>query len=119
MASIREMIDLLEDAPETGMLSAQALATMLPDIENVQMFASGLLKIEQGQQDSLFITEIKELAHAFSSLVKLPREQKMLVIEKMMPVQQRMVNNSQSDQSGNPSNSGASGSQPLAIAKAR
>ena len=83
---MRDMIKLFEDVPVAGLLPAQDIAVLLPEVQNRKLFASGVLKIEQSQPQNLTIPEIRELANAFISLIRLPDKQKMQVIQKMYPV---------------------------------
>lgn len=69
-------------------LPAQTLAAMLPDVVDVRLFTSALLKVQQGEDEQITLTEIRELARAFSSLIKLPDAAKFHVIQKMLPVYQ-------------------------------
>jgi hypothetical protein len=85
---MRDIMNLVEDAPTSGMLDAQGLSKMLPDVIDFNNFNSGLMKIENGQESSLTVQEKAQLANAFISLIKMPDAQKTLVIQKMMPVTQ-------------------------------
>jgi hypothetical protein len=85
---MRDLINLFEDAPVQGELPALDLAKMLPDVNNPQLFQSGIFKVENGQEDQLTIGEKAQLALAFISLIKLDDNGKLKVIQKMNPVYQ-------------------------------
>jgi hypothetical protein len=85
---MRNIMDLIEDAPTNGMLPAQDLMRMLPAVDILNDFTTALQKIENGQEDALTLQEKTQLSNAFISLIKLPDAQKTLVIQKMMPVTQ-------------------------------
>ena len=88
---MRDIINLLEDAPIQGELPALILAKMLPDVNNQQFFQSALFKIENGQETELTIGEKTQLAQAFVSLIKLDDDDKLKVIQKMYPVYQKPI----------------------------
>lgn len=85
---MRDIMNLVEDAPTNGMLPAKDLMNMLPDVNSLNDFTTALQKVENGQEATLTIQEKTQLSNAFISLIKLPDTQKTLVVQKMMPVTQ-------------------------------
>jgi hypothetical protein len=95
---MRDIMNLIEDAPTNGMLPAKDLMNMLPDVNSLNDFTTALQKIENGQEDTLTLQEKTQLSNAFISLIKLPDTQKTLVVQKMMPVTQPSAPQKQSVQ---------------------
>ena len=84
---MRDIINLvIEDTPTNGMLPAKDLATLLPMVNDLNAFTSALMKVENGQEDALSLQEKTQLSNAFISMIRLPDNQKMLVLQKLNPV---------------------------------
>lgn len=74
------------NAPLEGYFDINALASLLPDVNNDESFESAMTKVRLGQAAFLTVPEKMQLALAFISLVGLDGPQKTMVMRQIISV---------------------------------